>query len=224
MTERRNTEYRKDITKELSKIDGYIAIVFIVITSIALYWYAKYNKTMINLMSDDINLFKLLPFQITILMCIYLVLLMRKQRLKSICISKKHLGKSLILGLVVSLPILAIKYQELINEDNYIEKIIYLLIGVALFEEVLIRGFVAPRLQVLFKRRWIALIVGGILFGTMHVPFYTAINDISLINGFVNYLSDNVMGYMLFHILTVVLASRYDNILPAVLLHLVMDF
>lgn len=73
-------------------------------------------------------------------------------------------------------------------------------------EELIFRGFLLPRLEIIFKNPWAAIIVSSLLFGLMHAKYGTIINIagpvfIGFVFAYYYWKYRNIKILMLFHFL-----------------------
>lgn len=93
--------------------------------------------------------------------------------------SRTHLGRSLIAGLV--LTAIGLGVTRLIGmADGYVPPfepywltyaLPYYLIAIGFTEELIFRGYMAPRIESVFTKRWKGTAVVGALFAVSHLPF-----------------------------------------------------
>jgi hypothetical protein len=79
----------------------------------------------------------------------------------------------------------------------------------AFTEELMFRGYLLPRLQVLFGKPWIAIIVSSLLFGLAHA-------------GYLNF--NSVFLPFLLGIAFAVYYYKYRNIAVLIVAHFLIDF
>ena len=125
---------------------------------------------------------------------IWLVLLgvvvaLRRQEAQSFGFSRTRLGRSFTAGLIgAAIMVAATATLGLLLNGSLQQPepywftwgIPYYLVVIGFQEELLWRGFVTPRLEAQFGRRWIGVLLAGVLFGLMHVPYQYAISGMSL--------------------------------------------
>ena len=93
--------------------------------------------------------------------------------------------------------------------------IYYLL--VALCEEIAFRGYIGTRIYRLIKKKWIAIIVAGILFVVMHFPYrmisYGMTLSQSTINNF-SWILDLFTTHIILNFIYLKTNSLYGSIIP----------
>ncbi len=162
---------------------------------------------------------------------IFLILKLRKQSLRSIGIKSENIVKSIIIGIIGSIPfsipniVGAISSGKTINPNiaDGFWTFLYFLICIAFAEELVFRGFLQTRLQGLIKSKWLSIIVVGILFGLMHIPFQMIKANMSLLD-FLKYDLRHLITTCFIHIYFVYLYTRHNNILAPTIAHTIMNF
>ncbi len=174
----------------------------------------------------DYNQFLLGVFiEVPILVFLLFFMKITGQSFKSIGVCKKGLRSSLTIGLFFTIYILIKNkyYLSFSKNDFYI--IIFSLFLVGLFEEVIFRGFLWPRLQVLFGE-FKGFIITGLLFGLFHLPLQVIWNDYSVFDVLIKGSSDtsNFLGGILGHLMFGYIYSRNNNILLPSFVHTFLRF
>jgi CAAX amino terminal protease family. len=117
-------------------------------------------------------------FTMTILMLLLLFLFLRLEKkknvLSSIGLSRTNVIKSSIIGLCISVPFIILKivlvYFKRDSSDTLnIQEFMYYLFCVGLVEEVIYRGYLQSRIEVLFRKKWVSVLCCGILFYIAHI-------------------------------------------------------
>lgn len=163
-------------------------------------------------------------FSSIIFTVIILLLIIRKQKLKTIGFTFRKIIPSILSTLLlISVFILFIIILKLVTEGSirfnnairYQNWILYLsseLISVAILEEVIYRGFALPRLRSLFKNRWIVILISGIFFSLV----YTVVS-IAAWGTFDNW--GKLVYTFFFHIIASILYEKNGNLHGSILLH-----
>ncbi len=124
------------------------------------------------------------------------------------------LSYTIIPGIITGktfLPVKAIVYN-----------IFYYFVIISFKEELLFRGFIQPRLYPVFKKEWIMLIVGGILFVLMHYPFQMAARGMSFIEYLPLFIAGAPMQFI-WHFVFSWFYRRFGNIFGGTILHGFVD-
>jgi len=172
-----------------------------------------------------------IPYVIVSLLPIFLILKLRGQSLRSVGIKREHAGKSILIGLVGSIPfsimnaIGPIHSGKTINPDFWenLWTFLYFLLCIAFAEELVFRAFLQTRIQGLIKNKWASIIIVGMLFGLMHIPFQMIRANMPLMD-FILYDLSHLITTCLIHIYFVYLYTRHNNIIAPTLAHALMDF
>lgn len=169
------------------------------------------------------------PTSIIFFILIAIVLIVRKQKLISVGLTTRNLKKSVILGLTTGMPFLIIAVVQFVMSDqdfrglNYLfYGIVYYGIEIALFEEVLFRGYVQTRIIGVLKNKYIAIFISSVLFMLIHIPFQAAIQDVSMFR-FMMADQIHLIITMLFHVLFTLLYYKYNNIAAPTIAHLFIN-
>jgi membrane protease YdiL (CAAX protease family) len=84
----------------------------------------------------------------------------------------------------------------------------YTAVTAGVTEELLFRGYLLPRLELLFGRRWLAIIISSLLFGLGHYRYGTIVN---------------VTGPIVIGLVQALYYDRYRNIKVIILFHILWD-
>jgi membrane protease YdiL (CAAX protease family) len=157
--------------------------------------------------------------------CVAIVLI-KKQGLSSIGLVGGRAGSSLIAGLLLGIvPLItshsllaAMIYGWELNPVGYIvSRFVYYLFAISLLEEIIFRGYIQTRLYGLFRNHATALIIGGLMFMLMHIPYQIVIRGADA-------LSLNLIFTFLFHIAAAMLYGKFNSLYGAVLFHALVDW
>lgn len=167
-------------------------------------------------------LLKLLP--------IFLIVKIRKQSLKSLGLKKEKSLKSILLGLVFSIPfivppiIIAIMQgKQLISIPDLIWLFLFYFLIIGFGEELVFRGYLQTRLQGLIKGKWLSIVVAGLLFTLMHIPFQMISRDLGLFEFIMAHSSMLLITFPI-HIYLVYIYTRDQNILSVTITHAFINF
>ncbi|HVX25559.1 MAG TPA: type II CAAX endopeptidase family protein [Parafilimonas sp.] len=86
---------------------------------------------------------------------------------------------------------------------------IFSIITAGVIEEILFRGYLLTRLQMLFKNDYMPVIISSVLFGLVHIGYGTV---------------QNVVGPMCIGVVFALYYIRYKRIVPLIISHAVYDF
>ncbi|WP_375104681.1 lysostaphin resistance A-like protein [Paenibacillus sp. RS8] len=228
--------YRADSGGEKA---GYYALIFFVYNALIIYLFGllMYKTDFLEragLHFSNEHLLKLAIYSsIFILELAPLLFLLRskKESLQSIGLTTSNTAMSILLGIVGAIPftyqiildfILHKKEIQLEGANLWLELLI-LFIFTALPEELMFRGYIQTRITGLIKNKYLAIVVVGLLFALMHIPF-----QMSMVNmTFMDYLITNwvyMIQLMVMHIYFVYLYTRNNNILVPIISHTLIDF
>ncbi|MCL2377569.1 MAG: CPBP family glutamic-type intramembrane protease [Defluviitaleaceae bacterium] len=160
---------------------------------------------------------------------VFIVVKIRKQRIVSIGFRKENLGKAIGFGLLISLiPIIFLAILPgIINGFNNVDALglVVALITTFFFaahEDVIFVGFIQTRLYGLFQTQVVAIGVGAILFALMHVPPW-------VINGRLDFgqpltVVAAFLAWVILHIVFVSVFKKYFSIVPVLILHTIWNY
>lgn len=158
------------------------------------------------------------------------MLFLHRHHLSRIGATRHRLKQSLITGgalgvLFLSAGVIIRSLQShgpLLPFPEIFHDVFYYFVIVGLFEEIVMRGFVQPRLFPLLKREWLVTLLAGILFALWHLPFPMALRGMSLQEYWPIFRS-GMLSLILYHYLHTWLYRRYGNIFGPALLHGMID-
>lgn len=220
---------------KFNKIDGFLAIFMIgyVFLSLLICKYIIFDLELGSkfigyfhnrffgkfLFYIPINLFQVFP--------IFIILKFRKQTLKSIGFNKVKILKQIIMGVILYIPIYLIlllsnlKFNIKINSQSLsIWNFLYMLINIALIEEIIFRGFIQQRLKGLIKNKYINLLVVSFAFGSIHIPFILAQSNLTFMQAFIS-----VIPKMAIHVYFVgIYKAGGNSVLSSTITHGINNF
>jgi len=162
----------------VSKVDGFLAIFMIgyVFFSTAINRYIVFDLALWDKFASYFNnrLFAKFLFHIPLslfqILPIFIILKYRKQSLKSIGFNKVKILKQISIGIILYIPLylllLILNWVQGINfnlDSMSIWNFLYMLIEIALVEEIIFRGFLQQRLKGLIKNKYVNLYINKLL-------------------------------------------------------------
>jgi len=231
--------FDEEVKESIGKGDGAYSLIYFVYYMIVIFLFGLLMfKTQIyeNLGSyfSSKPFFRFLfyiPDTIINIFPIFLILKLRNQSIRSVGIKSENVVKSIIIGIIGSIPfsvpniIGAISSGKTINPDMgfWFWSFMYYLICIAFAEELVFRGFLQTRIQGLIKNKWLGIIVVGLLFGIMHIPYQMIKANMSLLE-FVKNDLQHLTTTCFIHIYLVYLYTRHNNIIAPTVAHAIMNF
>lgn len=112
-----------------------------------------------------------------------ILMLTNKESLRGFGFTKKELLRQIVIGVLIAgsmsvlltvIPIL-LGFKDMVGSTNYTQfwqfayQFLYAILGVALAEELIFRGYLFYKLLEVKKSRWFAIIFSSILFGLFHI-------------------------------------------------------
>jgi len=215
-----NEDYEKNIRKYTKK-DGILAIVlfgiFILAYSILAilsinFEFIKNNSLVIGCI-----------FNIIIIVITLLFIKLNKQTLDTIGLYNGQWKKSCIIGIIIACIIFMnncgiylIQGSSLIDVKKIINLVVYFLL-VSICEEIAFRGYISTRIYGLIKKKWIAIILVGVLFIIMHFPYRMIAYGITLKDltiGNSGWILNLFITHILFNFIYLKTNSIYGSIIP----------
>lgn len=159
------------------------------------------------------------------------VVALRRQGAGALGLGRGHLGASLRAGAIAAGLLLAVALVIGVIGRGALPtpRLAWFVWGIpyylciAVTEELLWRGFVTPRLSAAWRRRWLGVALGGVLFGLSHIPFHWMVSGL----GLWQFLASSwwmVVIPALWHLPLTWLYAKWNSLLAPVLLHLVMNW
>jgi len=219
---------------DLNKTDSLLSIIYIfyqLIIGIAyfllIYHFRFFQKNNISIYVWSIEgfLINILLIGITLLP-LFLILKIRNQTFESIGLSHKNILSSIASGLLCSLPFFAlIILNDFVLGQSLNTRYLYLLgylvkhlIFVGLFEEIIFTGYFQSRFIILFKNKWLGILLVGFIFAIGHMPYQIMRTDTQLSNYFSRYWFFLISTTFL-HIIKTLLYIKRKNILAPAVFH-----
>jgi membrane protease YdiL (CAAX protease family) len=158
------------------------------------------------------------------------MVLVRKQSLSSIGLTRCNAKKSLLSGgvlgscfILINVITAILSGKELTDIGTLFYNVFYFFVIIGFTEEVVFRGYIQTRLYGILQSDTIAVIVGGVLFSLMHIPYKMSMLNMDLLS----YLQSNYMILLfliLWHVVFNFLYRKYNSLLAPTIFHGFMDF
>ncbi|MBR4831075.1 MAG: CPBP family intramembrane metalloprotease [Butyrivibrio sp.] len=199
--------------------DSCVAIAYYIFDIVALY--------VIGVISSRFH--KYYGVQLAIVSIAIIILLVRGKVSKA-GINRRKVIPGVVTGLIMGMIFLltytiipGIKAGSKLLPVNAIAyNIFYYFIVISFEEELSFRGFIQPRLFPLFKKEWITILVGGILFVFMHYPFQMATRGMNVAEFFPLFIESAPIQLMWHYVLTW-FCRKFGNIYGGTVLHGFID-
>ena len=170
-----------------------------------------------------------LPIVAIELVPIFIIIKIRKQSIRSIGIKTNKIFKSIFLGIIFSIPYLISPIISAVNQGkgildckSLIWTFMYIFFENAFTEEIIFRGFIQTRIQGMIRSKWLSIVVVGIMFALLHMPFRIIKSGVPLgkciINNKIALASNCVL-----HIYLVYLYTRDNNIISSTVTHTLIN-
>ncbi|MBK1813220.1 CPBP family intramembrane metalloprotease [Clostridium sp. YIM B02505] len=226
--------------KDFVTKDGIAAIAYFFYNMLILYLfglmmfktriYSEF-RTYSNISNDMIYRFIFyIPIVILQLAPVFIFIKVRKQGLRSIGLKKDKILKSIFLGIIFSMPfnipLIISEISEkgkILGLTNLILTFVYFFIEIALVEEISFRGFIQTRIQSLIKSKWVSILVVGVMFALMHIPFQIIKANMPL-GDFIVKDSFHLVFTFVIHVYLVYIYTRDNNIISSSITHTLIDF
>jgi len=213
------------MTATYEKKDTFLAIIIYIISIFILFG--------LGLLQTTTSISPIFTGLINLLISIILIFInlrYRKQKLDSVGITKKHLLKSLIVGLIfgiilsmVNIILAIMSGSKWIRFYSLIWNIPYFLIIICFQEEILYRGYIQTRLYGVLKSDILTIIIGGIMFALMHIPFQFFVRGY---NNILTFLIDNCFWLFLvfsWHFVFNFLYRKFNSLTTPTVCHFLLN-
>nr|NLD40406.1 CPBP family intramembrane metalloprotease [Actinomycetales bacterium] len=168
--------------------------------------------------------------QLTVLLVVLGVLAaLRKQDARTFGFSRTHLGRSLLVGAVLAALFLGAARAIAVADGTAPEltggilpNLVTYYLAIGFTEELVWRGWVTPRLEGAFRRRWVGVVVAGALFGLMHLPFTYLMDPLPLGKFLATYWWRAAIPFG-WHFVFWYLYGRFSSLAAPTLFHLALN-
>ncbi len=211
-----------EIFDDIKKKDGYIAFIFFIIYFLCSFPYIQHFKSFMIQAEMPIELKRLAigtGFYIIPVIIICIILRVRKQALTTIGIRRKGFIQSIGIGIALSTIVFIIHIVNGRAIDTIITDLLFYVLLLGFSEEIIFRGFIWPRLVVLFGRTS-GTILSGALFGIMHAPMRIIMNGNPITTAILSEIGGGIVGSLIF----IFIYTRNKNIILPAMIHGVLDF
>ena len=199
--------------------------------AIGLYILVVFTYLGLGIVHNERGLYLGIPVNIFLIIICIVFVFIRRQKLSSVGLTIKNLKKSLLLGLVTGIffsllniiPALLAGGRWKLGFGQLIYYIFYYFVIVSFQEEILFRGYIQTRLYGWIKSDTVSVVLCGVLFALMHVPFqlYNR-SDGNLIV----FLSNNFTWLLMtftWHLVFNYLYRKYNSLIAPVICHGIMN-
>jgi membrane protease YdiL (CAAX protease family) len=211
-----DSSYKEQIA-HYDKIDGMLALALYAVLMVAYYF--------MGILFVQKNLYLGVPINLLmIVLCIVLVLI-RKQRLNSIGVTAKNVGRALLIGMVFGILFsLAMNVipsiltgGKVITLSAALYNIFYYFVVIALSEEIVFRGYIQTRIYGLIKHDILAIFITAFLFYAMHLPFQMVAYGMQI-----NIV--NMITMIALHFVMNFLYRKYNSLAAPTIFHGLLDW
>jgi len=161
--------------------------------------------------------------------CVSLVLL-RKEKIATIGFTKNNMGKAIVLGSILGILIVVgnsvvniANGSALASPQHIVINFLYYMLVISLVEEVIFRGYIQTRLYGFVKKPLFTIILGGIFFMFMHIPFQMGYARIGLF-AYVQLNWITLIFTFMWHIIFDFLYRKYNTIYASTIFHGFMNW
>ncbi|MCR4651075.1 MAG: CPBP family intramembrane metalloprotease [Lachnospiraceae bacterium] len=210
--------YRNNL-QSYTKKDSYIALAFYAFNMLLLYATGKihfYTGKYLGIVMAIVN--------------IAVVLLIARARHSDVGICVRGIIPGIVTGFIMGI-IFILGYTILpgiaagasfLPVRTILYNVFYYFVIIAFEEELSFRGFIQPRLFPLFKKEWLTLLVGGIMFVLMHYPYQMAARGMGITDYFPLFIAGAPIQLM-WHYVFSWFYGRFGNIYGGTVLHGFID-
>lgn len=156
----------------------------------------------------------------------------RKQKLHTVGFTLRHWKQSLLMGGTVGLVLsvggnvlpAALSGGQWVGLGPMLWNFFYMLVNIAFTEELVFRGYIQTRLYGLFKSDVLAVIVGGLLFMGMHIPFQLFNRSGGHIIEFFTTNALWLLSTWVIHLLFNFMYRKYNSLAAPTVCHFLLNF
>lgn len=155
---------------------------------------------------------------------VLLVRIMDKKKVTNLGFSKEKIKANLLIaGVIVLISVgVAFMFSDF-PALNILKGVAYYLIYIALFEEMIFRGFLQNYLFGIKTNKFVIYILGALFFSLIHIPFQMYVHDTISIS-YLAVAAPQLIITFFFHLLMCFITYKRKDILIPTALHFVMDF
>lgn len=167
-----------------------------------------------------------LPMAALQLAPLLLILMRRGESPGSVGLRRSRMKRSLGLGVLGALPfalITIIGMHGLYLQGSPVPGFLYFFALIALPEELIFRGYIQTRITGLVRSKFAAVVVTGLLFSLMHIPFQLSAHGMTY-SGYLLQMYPHLLMVFGMHFYFTYLYTRTNNIWGTVLCHALIDF
>lgn len=162
-------------------------------------------------------------------LCIAMVLI-RREKITTIGFTKSNVANSIILGGILGILIVVgnnfmnvVSGRPLASIQSIVTILAYYMLVISLVEEIIFRGYIQTRLYGLVRKPRFAIILGGILFMLIHIPFKMGYVDMGLLTYLQQYWITLIFTFI-WHVVFDFLYRKYNTVYTATFFHGLMDW
>ncbi len=152
-------------------------------TFVTVFGLSMFNQHLLMSFSLPIRMILMIVTQWLLFLVPAILMIVNKEKLSSIGFKKEKILMQIGIGVLLAvsmslvltvLPIL-LGFKEMVGSISYTQvwklvyQFIYAILGVALAEELIFRGYIFNKLLEIKNSRWFAIIISSVLFGLFHI-------------------------------------------------------
>lgn len=157
------------------------------------------------------------------------LLILRRQKPRSVGITRINLGKSSFWGFLIGLVFLIVVSSiSIMNDGRFVGSgfllfgFIYYFFEIGLTEELLFRGFIQTRLVGFYRHKVVGIVITGVLFSLIHVPFQMSVSGLGLFEH-IGLNDSHLFLTFFYHFGFTYLFYRFENIAAPTIVHFFMN-
>lgn len=158
------------------------------------------------------------------ILCISLVVL-TKQKIMTIGFTKVNVVKSIRLGSILGIIVVIVanimnvaEGRSLVPLQTIASNFVYYMVAISLVEEIVFRGYIQTRIYGLGIKPIVTMMLGGIFFMLMHIPFQMGLAKVGLLE-YVQFNWVTLLLTFFWHILFNFLYRKYNTIYTPTIFH-----
>ncbi len=232
-----NKECKNEHREEFDLFDGLLSIAYFLFYMIILFLFGLLIFktdifTRFNYFENrNLNRFIFyIPISLITILPAIVIAFLRRQGLASIGIKKNNMLKSILLGILFAIPLILptifigiSKGYDFANIEDIIWEFLYYLLCIGFVEELVFRGFIQTRIRGLIKNKKLSVVIVGLMFGFLHIPFQMLKANMSILQ-FIQQDIVHLITTVILHIYFVYIYERDDNIIAPTITHTLINF
>jgi membrane protease YdiL (CAAX protease family) len=178
-----NLDNNSTAIKQKTKSPVVQLLIAICGTFIAVFGLVMFNQNLLRSFSLPLRMILMIVTQWLLFLVPAILMIVNKEKLSSLGFTKENVllqtGIGILLAVAMSLVLTVIPillgFKDMVGNSSYTKpwqfvfEFIYSIMGVALAEELVFRGYVFRKLLEIKDSKWFAIVISSMLFGLFHI-------------------------------------------------------